>query len=157
MREEPLDALDRLYFGRYAEDLSDLIERQSAEVFRQAGLIVPVKSCSLLAAVAAHGPANMTDLAQRLGRSHQLVQQKIPKLVALKVASRAQSPEEARSVLIAITDEGRRQLAILATLRPAFERAYAELEREVGPVLDLIRKSSQSLTQRPLAARMGPA
>ncbi len=146
--------LNRTYLGRLSEQLSELIEQQSAEVFKRAGLVIPVKSSSLLSAIAMLGPVSVADLGRALDRSHQLLQQKIPKLVTLGLVSRQPDPADQRVNLIAITERGRDQLALLDSLDGAFERAYAEMEQDAGPVFDTLKRAIQSLQARPLATRM---
>ena len=111
--------LDRTFLGRLSEQLSELIEQQSAEVFKRAGIVIPVKSSSLLGAIATLGPVSVADLVRALDRSHQLIQQKIPKLLALDLVSRRPDPNDLRINLIEITDRGREQLALLDRLTPA--------------------------------------
>lgn len=146
--------LNRTFLGRLSEQLSELIEQQSAEVFRRAGIIIPVKSSSLLVAIATLGPVSVADLVRALDRSHQLIQQKMPKLVALGLVSRRPDPDDQRVNLIEITDRGREQLALLDRLDPGFDRAYAEMEKDAGPVFDGINRAIRSLKARPLIDRM---
>jgi DNA-binding MarR family transcriptional regulator len=146
--------LSRTFLGLLSEQLSDLIEQQSAEVFRRAGLVIPVKSSFLLGAIASLGPVSISDLVRALNRSHQLIQQKMPKLVALGLVTRRPDPEDQRAVLIEITDKGREQLALLDGLTQAFERAYAGMEEDAGPVFDGISRAIQALRARPLIDRM---
>jgi DNA-binding MarR family transcriptional regulator len=146
--------LDRTFLGRLSEQLSELIEQQSAEVFKRAGLVLPVKSASLLGAVATLGPVSVADLVRALDRSHQLIQQKIPKLLTLGLISRRPDPNDQRAILIEITDKGREQLALLEGLAAAFDRAYAEMEEEAGPVFEAIGRAIGALKSRPLIDRM---
>lgn len=146
--------LNRTFLGRLSEQLSDLIEQQSAQVFKRAGLVIPVKSSSLMGAIAMLGPVSVADLGRALDRSHQLVQQKIPKLVTLGLVARQPDPDDQRITLIEITDRGREQLALLDSLDGAFERAYAEMEQDAGPVFDGIKRAIKSLKARPLIERM---
>lgn len=146
--------LDRTFLGRLSEQLSELIEQQSAEVFKRAGIVIPVKSSSLLGAIAMHGPVSVADLVRALDRSHQLIQQKIPKLLALDLVSRRPDPNDLRINLIEITDRGREQLALLDGLTPEFERAYAEMEQEAGPVFDTVARAIRSLKARSLNDRI---
>lgn len=146
--------LDRTFLGRLSEQLSDLIEQQSAEVFKRAGIVIPVKSASLLGAVATLGPVSVADLVRALDRSHQLIQQKMPKLVALGLVSRRPDPDDQRVILIEATEAGREQLALLKGLTAEFERAYAEMEVEAGPVFDSLSRAIQSLKSRPLIDRI---
>ncbi|EGF94961.1 MarR family [Brevundimonas diminuta] len=146
--------LDRTFLGRLSEQLSELIEQQSAEVFKRAGIVIPVKSSSLLGAIATLGPVSVADLVRALDRSHQLIQQKIPKLLALDLVSRRPDPNDLRINLIEITDRGREQLALLDGLTPEFERAYAEMEQEAGPVFDTVARAIRSLKARSLNDRI---
>ena len=146
--------LNRTFLGRLSEQLSELIEQQSAEVFKRAGLVIPVKSSSLMGAIATLGPVSVADLGRALDRSHQLIQQKIPKLVKLELVTRQPDPEDQRVTLIAITDKGREQLALLDNLEGEFERAYAEMEQDAGPVFDTTKRAIKSLQVQPLAERM---
>ena len=146
--------LNRTFLGRLSEQLSDLIEQQSAQVFARAGLILPVKSSSLLGAVATLGPVSAADLVRALDRSHQLIQQKMPKLLKLGLVSRRPSPDDQRVILIEITDRGREQLALLDSLDAEFERAYAEMEADAGPVFDTLTRAVAALKAKPLIDRM---
>ncbi len=146
--------LDRTFLGRLSEQLSELIEQQSAEVFKRAGIVIPVKSSSLLGAIATLGPVSVADLVRALDRSHQLIQQKIPKLLALDLVSRRPDPNDLRINLIEITDRAREQLALLDGLTPEFERAYAEMEQEAGPVFDTVARAIRSLKARSLNDRI---
>ena len=146
--------LSRTFLGRLSEQLSELIEQQSAEVFKRAGLVIPVKSSSLLGAIATLGPVSASDLVRALSRSHQLIQQKIPKLVTLGLVTRRPDPGDQRIILVEITDKGREQLALLAGLSQAFDRAYAEMEEDAGPVFDGISRAINALKSRPLIERI---
>jgi len=146
--------LNRTYLGRLSEQLSELIEQQSAEVFKRAGIVIPVKSSSLMEAIARLGPVSVADLVRALDRSHQLIQQKMPKLLALGLVSHRPSPDDQRVKLIELTGRGREQLALLDGLHGEFERAYAEMEADAGPVFDGIGRAIISLRSRPLIDRM---
>jgi len=147
--------LNRTFLGRLSEQLSDLIEQQSAEVFQRAGVVIPVRSSSLMTAIATLGPVSAADLVRALDRSHQLIQQKMPKLLKLGLVSRRPSPDDQRVMLIELTDKGREQLALLESLDVAFERAYAEMEQDAGPVFDGLTRAITALKNRPLVERMG--
>lgn len=146
--------LNRTFLGRLSEQLSELIEQQSAEVFQRAGIVIPVKSSSLMAAIATLGPVSIADLVRALDRSHQLIQQKMPKLLMLGLVSRRPNPDDQRVMLIELTDKGREQLALLDAIDDQFDRAYAEMEADAGPVFDTIGRAIKSLKARPLSERM---
>lgn len=146
--------LNRTFLGRLSEQLSDLIEQQSAQVFERAGIVIPVKSSSLMGAVARLGPVSIADLVRALDRSHQLIQQKMRKLLALGLVSQRPNPDDQRANLIELTDKGRAQLALLDALDGEFVRAYAEMEADAGPVFDAIDRAIIALKARPLIERM---
>lgn len=146
--------LNRTFLGRASEQLSDLIEQQSVEVFARAGLVIPVKSSFLLSAVARLGPVSISDLVRALNRSHQLIQQKMPKLLKLGLVTRRPNPDDQRAILIEITERGCEQLALLNALAPQFDQAYAEIEQEAGPVFEAITRAIAALKSRPLAVRI---
>jgi DNA-binding MarR family transcriptional regulator len=131
--------LNRTFLGRLSEQLSDLIEQQSAEVFARAGIVIPVRSSSLLTAIATLGPVSAADLVRAL---------------ELGLVSRRPNPDDQRVILIEITDKGRRQLTLLDRLDGEFERAYAEMEQDAGPVFDSITRAIAALKARPLIDRM---
>lgn len=146
--------LNRTFLGRLSEQLSDLIEQQSAQVFERAGIVIPVKSSSLMGAIARLGPVSIADLVRALDRSHQLIQQKMRKLLALGLVSQRPNPDDQRANLIELTDKGREQLALLDGLDSEFVRAYAEMEADAGPVFDAIDRAIVALKARPLIDRM---
>jgi DNA-binding MarR family transcriptional regulator len=146
--------LSRTFLGRLSEQLSDLIEQQSAKVFERAGLVIPVKSSFLLSAITTLGPVSASDLVRALNRSHQLIQQKIPKLLKLGLITRRPDPDDRRVMLIETTDKGREQLALFEQLAPRFDQAYAELEEDTGPVFDAINRAIGALKSRPLVERI---
>ena len=57
----PLD--DPVFLGRTVERLSTLIETQSEVIFKEHGVIIPVKSCSLMIQLARLEHATAADLA----------------------------------------------------------------------------------------------
>ncbi|MOA33031.1 MarR family protein [compost metagenome] len=107
-----------------------------------------------MGAIATLGPVSVAELGRQLDRSHQLIQQKVPKLEKLGLVARQPDPEDQRVTLIEITDRGREQLALLDSLDRAFERAYAEMEEDAGPVFDGIKLAIKALKSRPLIDRM---
>lgn len=149
------DALDGLgYLGRHCELLSDLIEEQTAELFAQRGIAIPVKSCSLVGALASRQPASASDLAGALGRSHQIIMQKLPKLIRLGLVERADDPADKRRSLLRLTAQGRDQMDRLQEVLPLIEAAYAQIERQIGPVRAPLLAALEALQSRSLAERV---
>ncbi|MDE1468298.1 MarR family winged helix-turn-helix transcriptional regulator [Aurantiacibacter sp. D1-12] len=145
------------YLGKHSERLSDLIEEQTALLFAAADICIPVKSCSLLEALSQCEPAAASDLANALGRSHQLIMQKLPKLVQLGLIERSEDPDDRRRYLLTVTPEGQAQLERLDRVMPDIAAAYRKIEREVGPVLEPIVAMTQKLLEIGLADRVEDA
>lgn len=155
MTPSPDDIGGKLFLGRLSETLSNLIEAQSADVFAANGLLIPVKSCSLMLTVEALEPASAIDLARALDCSHQLVLQKTPKLTELGMVVRVPCPDDRRRKLFSLTDRGREQLALFRSLEPRFVTAYNDLEAAIGDIHTVLQTSIAALRQRPLEERMG--
>jgi DNA-binding MarR family transcriptional regulator len=145
---------DMVFLGRAVERLSVLIEEQSQIVFDTMGIVIPVRSCSLMTVLAALGPASASDLARELGHSHQLVMQKIPKLVRLSLIQQRNDDDDARRRIFMPTDEGLAQLAKLEQCMSLIRAAYAELFAEVGDVRQLVDRAADALNDRPLDKRI---
>ncbi len=157
---EPNDLPDSLSFseayflGRLSEELSDMIAGQAAAVFDQAGLVIPIKSCSLMLAIEAMEPASAKTLAVTLARSHQLVSQKLPKLLKLGLLSCEQDPEDLRLKQYRLTDYGREQMRIFHDLEARLVAAYQALDDDIGGVIGPIKDTLVALQKRPLTERV---
>ncbi|WP_299194421.1 MarR family winged helix-turn-helix transcriptional regulator [uncultured Erythrobacter sp.] len=125
---------DLSFLGRQAERLSDLIAEQTQALFAAAEVKIPVKSCSVMETLAACEPASASDLAAKLDRSHQIVMQKLPKLIELGFIERSADPADKRRFVLRVTPLGREQLTRLAQLTPQIAAAYRAIEAEIGPV-----------------------
>jgi DNA-binding MarR family transcriptional regulator len=145
---------DPVFLGRAVERLSMLIEEQSAIVLRAYDVIIPVKSCSLVAVLGAHGTATAAELARSLDVSHQLVLQKIPKLLKLGLIKTEQDQDDARKRRFSLTAVGVDQSRRFQFSRAMIRAAYVELFGEVGDLFDLTSRTAVALQQRPLADRV---
>ncbi|WP_229956120.1 MarR family transcriptional regulator [Parasphingorhabdus litoris] len=134
--------------------MSLLIEEQSSEIFAEFGIVIPVRSCSLMTSLAKLGSASASDLASALEQSHQLVLQKLPKLVQLGLLVRTQDETDARRKLFSLTDEGIDQLEKFDRCSVLLRKAYAELFAEVGDINLLISNAIDALNQKPLCNRL---
>lgn len=148
----PLD--DISFLGRLSEALSTRIEEQSRPLFDAAGIVVPVKSCSLLTAIGEAGEASAAELARTLGQSHQLVIQKCPALLRLGLITQHPDPADARRKIFRLTDAGRDQLARIGAYRVTIAQVYRTLFEEVGDVHGAILKALDALAARPLRDRV---
>ena len=150
------NALDDISFlGRLSEALSTRIEEQTRPLFDAAGIVVPVKSCSLLTAIGQAGEASAAELARTLGQSHQLVVQKCPALLRLGLVTQHAHPVDARRKIFRLTEAGRDQLARIAAYSERISGVYRSLFEEVGDVHGAILKTLDALASKPLRERIG--
>ena len=150
----PANDLDDISFlGRLSEALSQRIEEQTRPLFDDAGITVPVRSCSLLTALGEAGEASAAELARTLGQSHQLVVQKCPALLRLGVITQHVDPADARRKIFRLTSEGRVQLDRIEAYSIRISQVYRALFDEVGDVHGAIRSALDALAERPLRER----
>ncbi|WAC48113.1 MarR family transcriptional regulator [Asticcacaulis sp. SL142] len=155
-KNNPAAIDDIVFLGRALERLSVLIDEQSKAVFDDMGIVIPVHSCSLMVILAHLGAASASDLAKELGRSHQLVMQKIPKLVSLGLIHHQKDDEDARRRVFHLTDKGVEQLAKFEQCRARLHIVYEGLFAEAGDVKTLVDQMADALSVRPLGARINP-
>lgn len=148
----PLD--DPVFLGRTVERLSTLIETQSEVIFKERGVLIPVKSCSLMTQLARLEHATAADLARALNVSHQLVLQKLPKLLKLRLITATQDLEDARKKSFSLTATGKRQIEIFLECRDLIKQAYAGLFDEVGDLFSLTNTFVGALEKKPLSERI---
>ena len=147
------DLDDISFLGRLSEALSMRIEEQTRPLFDEAGIVVPVRSCSLLTALSEAGEASAADLARTLGQSHQLVVQKCPALLRLGLITQHPDPADARRKIFRLTDAGRDQLARIDAYSVRISEVYRVLFEEVGDVHGAILKALNALADTPLSER----
>lgn len=145
---------DVVFFGRVLENFQDLGLKQCRAVFERTGIIVPVKSCSLLIAISEGAGVSASDLSRRLGYSHQRVLQKTPELVRLALISIHKDPGDERRKVLQLTKKGKAQVAKLEGVLPSIERAYTELFKEVGDIHRIVSDASTALEKRSLDERI---
>lgn len=148
------DLDDISFLGRLSEALSQRIEEQTRPLFDAAGIVVPVRSCSLLTALGKAGEASAAELARALGQSHQLVIQKCPALLRLGLVTQHADPADARRKIFRLTDAGRDQLARIDAYAARISGVYRSLFEEVGDVHGVILKALTALADRPLSERV---
>jgi DNA-binding MarR family transcriptional regulator len=147
------DLNDVSFLGRLSEMLSMRIEEQTRELFDASGIVVPVRSCSLLVVLEQAGEASAAQLARALGHSHQLVTQKIPALLRLGLITQHPDPADARRKLFRLTDKGRAQLASVNAYSDRIAEIYRTLFEEVGDTHKIILDTLTALEERPLSQR----
>ena len=154
MTASPFD-VQPLFLGRQAEELSNLIEAQIQPIFEEIGIRIPIRSCSVATALKHLGTASAADIANHLGQSHQLVIQKLPALVRLAYLDEQADPHDRRRKLLKLTHSGKRQVLLLEKHAVAIERAYEDLNSELGVNLyHALVTAVEALHNKPLSKRI---
>ena len=142
----------RTFIGKYADDLGQLISAQIKPVYAALGIIVPVKSCSLVHTLAKLKQASLMELANHLNQSHQLVKQKVPRLLELRIISQSQDPDDKRRTLYQLTEAGQQQAAILN--QDPMAGIYQQLSDEVGcDIRQVLTRAIEQLQGKDLLTR----
>ncbi|MFC3195412.1 MarR family winged helix-turn-helix transcriptional regulator [Marinicella sediminis] len=152
MSRSPQQPPQRSFVGKYADDLGQLISQQIKPVYKAMGIQVPVKSCSLVHVLGYLHQASLVDLAKCLNQSHQLIKQKIPRLLELKIITHSKDPHDKRRTLYQLTDLGRQQAGILK--QNPMEQIYQQLSEEVGAdIQSVLMAAIEQLQQKDLYTR----
>lgn len=142
----------RSFIGKYADDLGQLISAQIKPVYAALGIIVPVKSCSLVHTLSRLQQASLMELAHHLNQSHQLVKQKIPRLLELGILSQSQDPNDKRRTLYQLTEAGQAQAAVLN--QDPMADIYQQLSDEVGfDIQQVLTRAIELLQNKDLLTR----
>ena len=140
------------FIGKQADDLSTLIREQIKPIYESLGIIVPVKSCSVIHYLNKFDDLSVTDLAKLLKQSHQLVKQKLPKLQNLGLIEQRDDDNDKRRSTYHLTTEGIQQAKLLD--ENSLISVYQHLSDEVGADLHkVLNKAINGLKQKDLLTR----
>lgn len=141
--------------GKRAEDLSNLIEQQTQPIFESLGIIVPIKSCSTLLTLLELEQASLVDIAKKLGQSHQLVKQKLPKLIKLGLIQQNSDKEDKRRTLYSLTNEGKQQSHKIKEYLNQSEALVDSISEEIGvDIFSTIDKAIRVMKDKNLWERL---
>lgn len=144
--------IDRSFIGKQADDLGNLISEQIKPIYQSLGIIVPVKSCSIIHQLSLTKSATVTELAKALQQSHQLVKQKLPRLLKLALIDASNDPDDKRRVLYQLTQIGRDQAERLK--QHSMTQVYANLSEEINADLyQVLTAAIEGLKQKDLLHR----
>ncbi len=142
------------FLGRHLENLSQLIEQQSKDVFDYENIQVPVKSCSTFMCIGQHDEVSSADIARELGISHQLVKQKLTHLLKLDLICVDADPIDKRRRLLKQTAKGKTQHTKLLELLPKFEAVYEDLYKSLDfRLIEKIELFRSELESTPMCER----
>lgn len=140
------------FIGKQAEDLSQLIREQIKPIYESLGIVVPVKSCSIIHYLNKYKELSVTDLAKQLKQSHQLVKQKLPKLQMLGLIESQSDKKDRRRTTYHLTDNGVAQAILLSenSLTEVYQHLSDEIEANLHQVLE---NAINGLKQKDLLTR----
>jgi DNA-binding MarR family transcriptional regulator len=140
------------FIGKQADDLSNLIREQIKPIYESIGIVVPVKSCSVIHYLNRFDDLSVTDLAKHLKQSHQLVKQKLPKLQNLGLIEKRDDNNDKRRSTYHLTEEGKIQAKLLD--ENSLISVYQHLSDEVGADLHkVLNKAINGLKNKDLLTR----
>ena len=143
------------YLGKHAADVSQLCAEQIEGEYQRRGLVIPVYASSTLHYLGEKGPVTAADISNGLETAHQVTTQRVKKLEDLRLIRRARDGDDARRVLLHLTEEGRDQFEKLKACMAAAARAYEDLFEEIGVDLaDTLCRAAHALRSRPLEERL---
>lgn len=142
--------------GKRAEDLSNLIEQQTQPIFDSLGIIVPIKSCSTLLSLIELEQGSLAELARKLEQSHQLVKQKLPKLIKLGLIQQQPDKEDKRRTLYSLTSEGKEQSQKIKEYLKQSEVLVDSISKDIGvDIFNAIDQAINSMKNKSLWERYG--
>lgn len=145
------------FLARYLHRLRVAISEQSDEVFESAGLTVPSHCSSLLLLLEQHGRAPITRLADALGYSHQLVNQRLAILQKHRFIRRSKDPNDRRRTLVVLTKRGLEEAAKAKVALRRIDRGLQHLIDEIDVDLKrLLEAARVSLDENRIAERDDP-
>ena len=144
-----------MFLGKKADDLSHLISKQSKSIFDKIGIIIPVKSTSLVICLDNKQKLSVVEIANELGQSRQLIIQKIPKLEQLGLIKPETVADDKRRKLYVLTDTGQEQVKKILKIQNDITMIYENLFDEINVNLfDAIDKTIKALNSKNLDQRL---
>jgi len=147
-----LEKISDSFIGKQADDLSNLIREQLKPIYESLGIVVPVKSCSVIHYLNKYDNLSVTDLAKHLNQSHQLIKQKLPKLQQLGLITTQSDKNDKRRTTYHLTVTGRYQAHLLS--ENSLKSVYEHLSDEIGSNLHkVLNDAINGLKQKDLYKR----
>jgi DNA-binding MarR family transcriptional regulator len=145
----------RSFTPKLAWDFASLMEKQTAPVYEQFGLTIPVITSSTLCLIAEYKKASLLEVASALKISHQLAAQRVKTLLQLGIISTEKDQSDKRRTYYSLTAKGRKKNKLLNGYLIKAERAVLALNQELGIYLmQLLVKVNQSFSKLSLYQRI---
>lgn len=145
---------DVSFLGKNSQDLGNLIGIQMKSVFEAEKIVIPVKSCSIVFMLGHFKEASVVELALSLEQSHQLVKQKVPKLIDLGLIGQKDDPNDGRRKVFFLTGKGRSQLKKFQAFREIASQLVGDLSKEIeSSLFQVISEAISALNKKELLQR----
>lgn len=134
------------FIGKQADDLGQLLYVQVKPIYELLGIIVPVKSCSIMHFLNNNTGASLVELAKNLQQSHQLVKQKLPRLHKLGLLEIHDDDDDKRRKIYRLTPLGQQQAALLKehSLQSIYQDLSDEIQSDLNNILSAAINSLQN-------------
>ena len=120
------------YLGKHALQLMMRTSEQMQVVYGQRGLEFPIEASSTLHFLMLQDGSSLVEVAKGLDLQHQLVAQRVKKLIALGLVEKQPDPVDARRTALVLTANGRDQARALVACMEDTAVIYRDLFREIG-------------------------
>lgn len=124
--------LKQAYLGKAAQDLVRVTSDQVADIYDRRNIIIPVELSSTLHGLSQNVGGSLTEIALMLDLPHQLVAQRVRKLMALGLLERRPDPNDRRRFTLHLTNYGQDQADRLCVCMRDMSRVYRDLYSEIG-------------------------
>ena len=132
-----------------------LITEQSDELFRERGIEASSAAASVLLLLLERQHASITQIADALGYSHQLINHRLKQLESLGQITRITDTRDRRKWLVKLTAKGRTEAQKVAETLPLIASAFDALFERAGVNLSsALEEARAELAATPLTTRL---
>ena len=143
------------YLGKHCFDLLTLSSEQASEVYAQRGLLIPLEVSSTLEYIHRRKSLSVADLSKALRLKHQLVTQRVEKLVKAGLVKRKPDPNDNRRYILQLNKKGREQADLLQQCMKDIASIYEQMFEEIGCDLsDKLPAATAALQSKSIAERL---
>jgi len=144
------------FAGYWLTRVAELLRRQGNVFLAQQNIKTPSQSVSTLLFIAKNKGASISDVSHALCISHQLATQRVQTLVEFSYVRFQKDTRDQRRKILLLTEEGRAQLRLLEKAFEVANKAFLNLEEELGfDIIDIAKKTEKALIRRSIEERAG--
>lgn len=140
--------------GARLRRLSARIDHEASQAYAVEGVEFHQRWFGVLNQLVLNGPMSVGEVAQALGITQVSVSQTRLSLEAAGLVEQVADARDARRRLLALSDRGRALVKRLTPLWAALEAASAELDAEVGGLVERLDRLEAALDRRSLTERV---